>query len=359
MYNHITIDWFTFSLKPDQLAENKRDVDLDFIYDLLNLNSQRLSFENIGGRNGYPICWQLNGVSIMCPAPDRYEQMGYCVSMTGRGLEWYNSLFKNFDIYEYLRKLRALTETGISLNISRFDIALDDKPADGKSGILNLDVIIQKAENGEYISTSRTKNTIREIIQYKGDNITGRTIYFGSRKSTSYIRIYDKAAEQGVAGHWIRVEFEFKQETAMRIVNAMCLVGEGFPEYFSEVANHYLRFIELDDTNRSRCSLSSFWSDFLGTFKKSSLTTGKHKSQNISKLFSYILHAFAPSLYTIAQVFPAEFITDMIWRNGIGRLKKKHYDMIDNPDVFEAPYSNSEKWDNEIPMSIFGQLAIS
>lgn len=347
----ILFDWLTFSLKLDKLAENKRDVDLSFIISFLSLSKEWGNFENIGGRNGYPICWEYSGVSVMCPAPERYEQMGFCVSMTGRGLEWYASLFSDFKIYDFFRKIRGIVETGISLNVSRLDLALDDKPDDKENGALDLDMIFDKAEKGEYISTARTKNTIREIVQYKGDNITGRTIYFGSRKSGSYIRIYDKAAEQGVTGHWIRVEFEFKQETAMRILNAMCITGDGFPSYFAEVANHYLRFIEIDDSNRSRCSISAFWAEFLGTFKKATLAVGKHKRQNVTKLLNYVLHSMSPSLYTLAQVFPTELLEDWIFRSSTGRLKRKHYDMIENPDIYDTPYSNSEKWNMEVPKS--------
>lgn len=347
------IDYLTFSLKPDQQAHNKRDVDLAFITDFLKLGVEWLNFENKGGRNGYPACYEYNDVLVHVPAPEHYDRMGYCVMMKGNGLRWYASLFKEFNIAVFLRDLVALTDTGLSLNVSRIDVAMDDK-----CGALDLDIIIEKALNHEYVSQSREKQVVREHINFKGDDMSGRTIYFGSRNSNTYIRIYDKAAEQGVTGHWIRVEYEFKQEAAIRIVNALVLTGEGFPAYFAQVSNHYLRFIELDDINRSRCSMSPFWGDFLGTVERASLAINEYKKKTLTKLFSYMIHSYAPSLYVLMEVFPIEFLADIFRRNGESRLRRKHYDMIKFPDLDYRTYANSEKWALEIPSSVIGQLAI-
>lgn len=355
----IIVDWFTFSLKPDQLAENKRDLNLAFIVDFLELGSEFKNFNNVGGRNGYPECYSYNDILIHAPAAEHYERMGYCVMMKGSGIRWYASIFKGFNFVGFLRRLVALTKTGLSLNVSRIDIAMDDKPQDGKSGILDLDTIIRKAELGEYISASRTKQTIREIVQFKGDNISGRTIYFGSRKSTSYVRIYDKAAEQGVAGHWIRVEFEFKQETAMRIVNAICMTGDDFPAYFAKVSNGYLRFIEMDDCNKSRCSVSGFWSEFLGTVERSKLSILPYKRKTLTRLLDYMVHSYAPSIYVLMRTFPPELLERVFYNNGKSRLKPKHYNMMDNPDIYDVAFSNAEKWSRETPLSVYRQLALA
>jgi phage replication initiation protein len=257
-------------------------------------------------------------------------------------------------MHDFIQNLISLTSKGISLNISRLDVAMDDK-----DGINDLNEIIRKAFAREYVSQARNKNVIKENISYKGDEISGRTIYFGSRTSSTYIRIYDKAAEQGVSGHWIRVEYEFKQENAMRVANSIALLGARFPRFFPEIVNGSLRFIELDDNNRSRCSVSAFWSRFLGTVKKAKLAIAEYKRKNISRLLQYMVDSYAPSVYTILQVFPRDFFLDLLVRNGKGRLRKKHYDMIDNPDVYDTPFSNSEKWALQVPKDVIGQLALA
>ena len=353
--HEFTVDYLTFSLRPDELAENRRDIDLSFVVNLLKLGGEWINFEHVGGRNGYEACYTYNDVLIHKPADEHYSRMGYCVMMKGNGMRWYASLFRNFDMCYLLRELVALTKTGLALNISRIDIALDDK-----AGSLDLDVIRSKALANEYVSTARTRQTITEYMTHKGDTLTGRTIYFGSRKSTAYIRIYDKAVEQGVSGHWIRVEFEFKQQTAMRIVNTMIAAGRGFPALFPQVANRYLRFIETDNQNRSRCSVSAFWSAFLGTTKRLKLSILPYKKATLSKLFRHVLHAYAPSLVVLLRSFPPEFFLDLVRRNGEHRLKQKHREMMAHPDIYDTPFSNSEKWSLETPIAVWSpQLAMS
>lgn len=354
----IVIDYLTFSLKPDKLSPQRRDIDLQFVVDFLNLGAQWTHFENIGGRNGYAGCYTFEGVMIHIPAPDRYEDMGFCCMFKGGGLRWYASLFPAFDLCGFLRRLVSLTDAGLSLNVSRIDVAMDDKPEDGP-GLLDLDEISRKAQAHEYVSPCRSRQTVTEYVNVKGDAITGRTLYFGSRKSSAFVRIYDKAAEQGVAGHWVRVEYEFKQETAVRLVNAMVILGESFPAEFPKIANRYLRFIELDDCNRSRCSVSEFWARFMGTVQRMKLSIVPYKKQTLSRLFSHVMHAYAPSLTVLLRSFPENWLVDMIRANGGKRLKRKHYAIMARPDDEGITYNSAERWRAEIPAALAAQLRLA
>lgn len=50
----------------------------------------------------------------------------------------------------------------------------------------------------------------------------GATMYLGGRQSEKYLRIYDKAKEQGLKNvDWVRVEVELKGDTATRIARMM------------------------------------------------------------------------------------------------------------------------------------------
>lgn len=49
------------------------------------------------------------------------------------------------------------------------------------------------------------------------EGATGDTFYIGSRASTKFVRVYDKAGEQGLEGRWTRVEMECKGEFASRL----------------------------------------------------------------------------------------------------------------------------------------------
>jgi hypothetical protein len=48
----------------------------------------------------------------------------------------------------------------------------------------------------------------------------GDTFYLGSRSSEKMVRVYDKGKEQGVPQDWLRIEMEFKGESASRAADA-------------------------------------------------------------------------------------------------------------------------------------------
>lgn len=53
----------------------------------------------------------------------------------------------------------------------------------------------------------------------------GRTVYLGARSSDGFVRFYDKAKREGVAGPWVRVEGEFKGDLAQAVARSMLVQG--------------------------------------------------------------------------------------------------------------------------------------
>ncbi len=68
-------------------------------------------------------------------------------------------------------------------------------------------VIDKIRSNG--INSRLKKRTID--ISLDGLEQAGSTVYIGAPSSDFRIRIYDKALEQGVDGHWIRVELVMRK----------------------------------------------------------------------------------------------------------------------------------------------------
>ena len=93
------------------------------------------------------------------------------------------------------------------INVTRMDLAVDTN-----------DTRMSPAGLVEDWSTERFKTRARRIdeIKRKGADgeYAGHTVYIGSRESEQFLRVYDKAAEQGTAGHLTRVELELKQHKA-------------------------------------------------------------------------------------------------------------------------------------------------
>jgi len=115
--------------------------------------------------------------------------MGVWVEMSGQGCRAFETLstLKNCwqDIFWFIFKEGC--------NVTRLDIAYDDHV-----GILDLGVIKQDTESGEYIS----KATYWEVV----NSSKGLTVQIGSSKSPVLIRMYDKARERNCepGTHWVR-----------------------------------------------------------------------------------------------------------------------------------------------------------
>lgn len=95
--------------------------------------------------------------------------------------------------------------------VRRMDIAFDDR-----RGVLPIDTIRDAWTQGKAVTHFRRMRTIEDYG--RGGNRTAYGVNFGSRSSSSYLRVYDKSLEQAggtgeLAGH-VRYELELKNDEA-------------------------------------------------------------------------------------------------------------------------------------------------
>lgn len=105
--------------------------------------------------------------------------------------------------------LRFYQEQGAK--ITRLDVAVDA----WNSG-LELIGLHEIFNSGE----AKTNAKSGSLVQGSGDR-AGMTVYVGSRQSEAFARYYDKAAEQGVVGDWLRFELQFKDSKAMQAADGL------------------------------------------------------------------------------------------------------------------------------------------
>lgn len=202
----------------------------------------------------------------------------------------------------------------VDMKFTRVDFAMDDT-----TGILNLDEIASSVK--EHCFVSRWKKWTH-IENESG----GRTINIGSRSSQSFLRIYDKAKEQKVEGHWIRVELELKDERADTAIRE--LLNE--TDWSKKVASWLLGHVDFKargaDTNKSRWLTADWWAEFLGFVAKSRLHTPK-SIKTIEDVIEWLTKQCAPSLVVVWSAFGSHKIQEMIDAAAV-RLKPKHLDLI-------------------------------
>ena len=287
----VLIDWLVFSVKKDDPSEVIREylglapaLFQDTGYSLLGYNKV-LRFSDIC------VCYE--------PRENKhFQNMGICVSMSGNGCRAFETMSKlgakdkqgaQSVAFPALFRLLAADETA---NVSRIDIACDDR-----EGYLNMDEIIDRTRSNE-INSRLLRRTIN--FSLNGKDKAGATVYIGAPSSEFRVRIYDKALEQGVEGHWIRVELVMRSANANAFVEDMTN-SENVGKLAAQVINDKFSFIERDDSNISRCTVCDWWQNFVDELDKVRLVSRDVIQHGVERIRSWIENQVGPSLYVLMK----------------------------------------------------------
>lgn len=371
------IDYFKFVLKPCPGSL----LTIHDIFRLLHLSDISDKFESYGSRYHYRNCFSYNNIiRIYESAPERVHDMGYMVELSGEGCRFMEENFKkrykkDFMWKKFIEKVTDFTKKNVKLNVARIDLAFDDF-----DGLLCMETIEKSLKNREYVSLFRTPAYVEDyfpeidptcpewsqIKELSGRN-PGHTIYVGSRRSNAFCRFYDKRAERIARAktdeqreeytkikHWVRFELEAKNRTANSIVEAMNKLDEAeFSEYLSQVINGYLRFIDRDDTNVTRCTVKQWWADFLGTAERSSLTCPGIPKDPVAGAVAWLNHSLAPTLYALSQRFGKEQLFSLIDSCPPERLTAKHRDIMESTQHKTLEFTSAELWASYLPDVVY------
>lgn len=112
-------------------------------------------------------------------------------------------------------------------NFTRVDVAVDyHRPAD-------IGQLVDAYEENPRWTNVTTLRPYQEVNR-EGDDVKRRWtgVYIGSRSSGRFLRVYDKATEQGIDGPWVRIELvtrkEYANQLAANIVeNGLAVAARG------------------------------------------------------------------------------------------------------------------------------------
>lgn len=199
---------------------------------------------------------------------------------------------------------------------SRLDAALDDK-----SGLLDLDAIASCVDAGEVVSRYKFSDEFKRKLLQDG-SVQGRTLYFGSPASDTRVRIYDKAAEQRVAGPWVRVELQSRNDRAELL--AAVIVHYGFEEV-SGILRGLIDFkVKGTNSQRERWDTRDWWNTFLNGVKKLRLSTAP-AARSIDKSFAWCQRQVAPTLAMIIIAMGGDYeVLEKLVKDGQRRLRPHH-----------------------------------
>lgn len=256
---NIVVDYLVMSIRINTYEQLFSQLQLD-IQDFIEIKSY------YGATN----CVYHDGIKVHWNVKLEDKGLGKCkeyidlviLDLSGKGcrtIEQINAC--DFDWLGFLKKYDDLFRSG-DAHIARMDIACDDI-----EGLLDMKKLQKYTYIDKYVCRAKS---VPEIA------IKGReTIYFGSPKSDRRLRIYNKALEQGKDAHWIRVEFQLRNDNAMSFyLNWLNYEGR-IGELFAGVLLDFLRFIELpkgmdvlqmkEQRNQGRLPTARWWDSFLQT----------------------------------------------------------------------------------------------
>lgn len=236
----------------------------------------------------------------------------------------------DFDSTFLAALLQCVKDNG---HVTRLDIAVDDIGC----VYFTTDEVFDLYTNTQVVSKLRS---VRNVVESDcPGHKTGHTVYFGSRASDIFLRVYDKRLEQNkklsAAGKdtlvtpWVRWELELKNDRAVSVAN-MLLAGIDLGTCAIGVLGHYMRIINLDDSNRSRCSTHRRWAEFIAGVQGLKLYVPKYE-KTLDDKKEWIVRQVMPTLTAVilADGGSLEFVENNL-ENGLNRMKKGLYDMAVN-----------------------------
>lgn len=169
---------------------------------------------------------------------------------------------KGVRAYEVNNKAENLINmlTHEDISFTRIDLALDIK-----DNSIEFNQLLTYLNNNHIVTRfKKYKYIVEKEINEDGQQVLGESIYFGSRSSNIFIRMYDKAKQMQVEGSWIRIEIVYKDEHANALALYITQGKKNLGELFSKTLNNYIRFVEKsNDSNKRRWKTAEFWARIL------------------------------------------------------------------------------------------------
>ena len=332
----VSVDWIAFTLDPEIHTVASAAEILGFTPEVFT------ALEH--GAMGYKSLHKLTDYCVKIYS-DGQPGMGVHVEITGSAVA---HVLEAHHIYHHLHKnpfngdlvsdwsdelandslrslLKMVEENG---HMTRIDLALDDHEPhftpDSLRGYIAKGQMVSKFRNFRREESA----SIARANEKKGD-----TLYLGSRSSDTFLRVYDKQLEQNqkhpeqeIVDPWIRWEFQIMKARADFFAYQI-IDGVEVGDLFYDVLNNYVRLIELDNQNVSRCSILPEWRAFLKHCNKLSLYCPPAPRTYFDKK-NWVEQQVMPTLAGILLIDGYDFISSNL-DQALNRMKDTMWDIVD------------------------------
>lgn len=348
MSTSLKIDWVTLSLLRGTSSASV-NLSLDTVFKSLCLDSIASDFDYIGSSSKYEMIYSYQGIKVSVPFTSRFiasdnKKSGIIVEFSGSGLDFYRAFLANVgkELRTVFSSFRALSVLGYTTKCNRLDLAFDDRCSGNSRPLLSLDIIEESLRSGAFVSKFRRGNpdvssgAFKSVFTVDPQSIDsdlpysivisrnfssgreGKTIYLGKRNSNSFVRIYDKLAEQEIKGKkdelegvssWVRFEIEFHRTNACSVFSRFCDSSDDkdFAAFCSRCCFDLIRFVDLDHSRKYNCSVSDWYIDFLGKISEDGMYIDRMSANQYLKTVKYVNSNLAAILSALVLCDSAQF----------------------------------------------------
>lgn len=177
---------------------------------------------------------------------------------------------------------------------TRIDIALDTDQ-------VTMDQVMQCHVAGDVV----VRSSKWQRVESDGG---GQTLYLGGAKSRRRVRVYNKAAEQGVEGVWTRFEVQFRRDQANTVSEFV-----GLESGLTDIINSCVDFRDSkEDSNLTRCSRWAWWDLVIGQAEKISFAAGSIVADVIGQAYTWIDKQVSPTLAFLHRALGAGAVEAMV-----------------------------------------------
>lgn len=261
----LLIDYLTFSVRNVPLGRLLR------IFGIAEVEYTEANSRMIGYRHGL----YSKGIQVFYGG-----EQGICISLSGTGCRRLESLHPNLNWSKYIGLIYRHYPR---CHISRLDIACDER-----DGILKYNRLAKHSLERYYVSRFH-----RPLVSGGREE----AVIWGSPTSMIRIRIYNKALERNVDGHWMRCELQLRDDAATSFCREW-FSGSDLGTTFSGIVINEVRYTKQKNTgiNTNRLETAAYWRKFLNGAERLKMAYPKGLVYNMERLEDYVFGQAGKSL---------------------------------------------------------------
>ena len=155
----------------------------------------------------------------------------------------------------------------------------------------------------------------------------GDTLYLGSRRSSQYVRIYNRRG-------FNRFEIVLRQERAAQVMAALC-AGKELAATTGSVISQFVRFAVPSGKNLSRARTLPFWKRFIESLTTNDVVTrlDSHPEPTLARFIERVETIYAPDLAVYEIIMGTRDGYDEVRRDlrriGLESMKPRHKGLIE------------------------------